>query len=59
MERGELMTVRDLIIELVDMHNDLNVDVICVEKNGTKHEIDVVDINRVNSEILLIVEDGY
>ena len=45
------MTVRELIIELVD--------VICVEKNGTKHEIDVVDIDRVNSEVLLIVEDGY
>lgn len=53
------MTVRELIIELVDMHNDLNVDVVCVEKNGTKHEIDVVDIDRVNSEVLLIVEDGY
>lgn len=50
------MTVRELIIELVDMHNDLNV---CVEKNGTKHEIDLVYIDRVNSEVLLIVEDGY
>lgn len=53
------MTVRELIIELVDMHHDLNVDVICVEKNGTKHEIDVVDIDRVNSEVLLVVEGGY
>lgn len=53
------MTVKELIHELIDMHDDLNVDVVCVAKDGILHEIEVVDINLINSEVRLVMGDGY
>lgn len=53
------MTVKELIHELIDTHDDLNVNVICVANDGITHEIETVDINRVNSEVQLIMGDGY
>ena len=49
------MTVKELIHELIDMHDD----VVCVAKDGILHEVEVVDINLINSEVRLVMGDGY
>lgn len=53
------MTVKELIHELIDMDDDLNIDVVCVAKDGILYEIEVVDINFINSEVRLVMGDGY